>query len=761
MSEMSKQSRSSQRKQATLADIGEIPPVKNRDRREAYSRDLFSWLNGGNHGCYFPNSTGIGPFSADHIEVIRIIQGCILDGGWFVNAVFREFAKSTIAERAALWAVVYGHRKYCPIIGADEAAVKENLDSIMMELTTNDELAADFPEVCIPFRRLEGKHQRCGSQTHSVFDTCPDCRGAGFFIGGGYAGDCGACEGAGKRKVSRLTYINCVGSEIVIPSIRLLNDMSERLGIPVRDDGFAVASGGVISAHGILSVKRGMKRAQADGAQQRPDFCIVDDFQTDESANSEADIVKRLKKITKAIIPSAGQKRTMAIVVNGTVIEPNDGMERLLNPKISKAWQGRRIPILKKRASESAEKLWFGAYQDLLLGFDREAADSKADQERAQRDATEFYRQNRSAMDEGAAATWDATRLPWELSAVQHCYNIWIMHGEEVFLCEGQQQPKIEEGDRRHLTAQQISMKANGMPRGVVPAWARKLTFHIDVQNTCLYWSVLACGDAFTSHVPDYGVYPKQPSGTFSLNRIKSGSHTLQHKFPGMGIEGAIRAGIDALARELFDRMWEVEGGRTHRIDWGLIDSADESSTVYEAVRRSPWAAIFRAARGWKFGAADPSWEEFVAKHKRPNEEFGWHWWDGPIEAGIRLTKMDSNHWKSFVFKRLATAFGDLGCLSLFGSPSDHAGLIDHLLAPNSQMIKSEKGREVEEWKTPKGADDHLFDSLYGAFAAAARVGIGLPTIGGSSQRRDYIRKSPKSPSLMMPDGRPFFISAR
>ncbi len=732
--------RSDQKKSASLADIGQIPPVRNPWRRKCCSENLGHFLQG-----YFPSSTGLGPFSQQHYEVIDIIESCIRGGGWYANAVFREFAKTSIAEGSILWATLNGYRFNCPIVGAEDGPSSEIIDSLQRECYENDLLYDDYPEVFHAFRHLGGRHQKCNTQSYSSFGTCPDCRGSGLMGGPGVgvAGleDCEPCEGAGQRMVATRTHINCVGNEIVFPSIQLTAEQSEDLGIPIRQDGYTLGSGAMISAHGILSYKRGSKAKQSDGRSRRPDFCIVDDFQTDASATSEVDTRRRLKKIFKGIIPSSGQRVKMAIVVNGTVIEPNDGMEQLLNPELSKAWNGRRIPILKKRATPEAEKLWFGPYASLLLSFDRNAENPKQDQERALRDATEFYASNRAAMDDGAEATWIYAKEPGELSAIQHCYNIWIEQGEEVFLCEGQQQPHRPEAELRRMTIEQICGKANNLRRGVVPAWAERLVSYIDVQGSCLYWLVLAVSSGYTSHVVDYGVWPDQPSGTFALGKISAGLNTLRNRHPTVGTEGSIRAGIDALSLTLFGRQWPGEDGRERRLDWAAIDSADGdvSSLVYEAVRRSQYAAIFRAARGWKFGAIDPTWEEFVTKYKRPTEEFFWHCWETPVSSGVRLFKMDSNHWKTFAFKRLMTMPGDVGCLSLFGSPQDHRDFAGHALGPQSTILRSDKGREVEEWKTKPGVDDHLFDCLYGCYAVAARVGVSMPAApqaGKSGQQR-------------------------
>ncbi len=52
------------------------------------------------------------------------------------------------------------------LIGATESAALEMLDSIKTELEVNENLAADFPEVCYPIEQLDGIANRCAGQLY-------------------------------------------------------------------------------------------------------------------------------------------------------------------------------------------------------------------------------------------------------------------------------------------------------------------------------------------------------------------------------------------------------------------------------------------------------------------------------------------------------------------------------------------------------------------------------------------------------------------
>lgn len=659
------------------ASIGELHAVGNPKRRQLCSWNLGLWLQ-----TYFPASTGLGPFSISHYQVIDSLESCILRGGWYANAVFREFAKTSIAEGAAQWALLNGHRRFGAVFGADEGAATEIVGSILMELQTNDLLLEDFPEICIAFRHLEGRHQRCATQEW---------------------------EGA-------LTHIDCVGDKIVMPSMRLSADQAKSLGIPIKANGWTVAGGGIIEARGLLSASRGMKHKHPDGTQQRPDFAIVDDPLTDRSADSPAEIGKRLKTIRKAIIPLAGQRRKLALICNGTTITDGDVMGQLLDSRIFPGWQGRRIPMLLSRSSN--EKLWT-EYGRLLTTWDREGGETA--QGAARQRALEFYIENQGAMDAGADATWHTcySRDQFEISAIQHAYNVLFEQGQEVFDSECQQTPKRLGVSESDLKLGDVIAKAIGLERRIVPIWANMVNVMVDVQDDALYWLALACGDGFSAHVLDYGMFPEQLSGSLSCSRVKN---RLRDVYTG-NMEAALLAGLKTLFEELKATQWTREDQVQIASTLVAGDSGDNSTVVYGAARHAKCIPT----KGRYVGATSAQWEDFP---KRDGEEISrqFHWLMAATRGsgGLRVLSYDTNWWKTFVMRRLRTAAGDAGSLTFFGKPSDHVELAEHVLAEYGNDVFS-KGRKVEEWSLRPGkTDNHLLDCLVGAHVLCAKAGATL-----------------------------------
>lgn len=677
--QLSPQAVYSREQSAKSADIGSIRPVKNPDRKKACRLDLFKFLT-----TYFPESTGLRPFSDDHRRIISRIEACILHGGRMANVVYRGFAKTTISENSVLWALLYGHRRFIPMFGANEELASGNIDSIKMELQENDLLDEDFPEVTQAVRALEGKPQRCASQT---------------------------CEGLP-------TFIEWTADKIVLPTVHR-----------------SPCSGAAIVAKGLTGASRGMKHKRPDGTQQRPDFVLIDDPQTDESAASPAQVKKRMNVIAKSILKMAGHRSSIACVVNGTVIQPDDLMDTLLDQKKSSAWQSERIPMIKQWA-ESHETLWLEEYAAIRRNFDPQLV---GDQQRAHRAANDFYVANRIAMDAGCEASWDwcyieetpedSNAVP-EISSIQHAYNILIDDGPEVFASECQCQP-IRPGleDSPAATKEQILSRIVGIERGVVPNWAERLTAFIDVQGSLLYWIVTAWRSDFTGHIVDYGAFPDQKRPYFTLAEAKNLKRTLKEAFPGASDEGLIHDGLDRLTRLLLGREWRMTGGNALRIERLLIDRGFSPHLIDQFIERSPFSAMISTAKGVYYGAKTRI--HMSDYKKRDGEVFVNEGWIITNEGAVgkrRFIKVDTNRWKSFVHSRLKMATGDRGSLTLCADPGNHQMLIDHLTAEHCDIRTSEQTmRTCEEWEEKKvGEDNHFFDCLVGSAVAASVLGCRL-----------------------------------
>jgi hypothetical protein len=666
-----------------------VHPPRNPAQRARAERDFRFFCE-----QYFPQTFHL-PWSPDHLKVIAKIEQAVLEGGLFAMAMPRGSGKTSLCEVACLWALVYGHREFVALIGSDEEHAAGMLDSIKVELETNDLLEDDFSEVVGPVRALEGIHQRSAGQLFQ-----------------------------GKQ-----THIGWTAREIVLPTLPPLEWLGNRS---------PKSNGAIIKVAGITGRIRGMKHKRADGSSVRPALVLIDDPQTDESARSPSQCVTRERILAGAILGLAGPGRKIAGLMALTVVRPDDLADRILDREKHPQWQGERTKMV--YAFPANEALW-ARYAELW----REGM--RAD--RGITEATEFYGANREAMDEGAVIAWPERHHPDELSAVQHAMNLRLDRGDVAFWAEYQNEPLPEEhADDELLTADQIAAKVNGQRRGEIPIGATHVTMFIDVQAKALFWLIAAWEDDFTGFVIDYGTEPDQwgasASGRQTYFTLRDIRRTLADASPRAGLEGAIYAALERLTDATLGREWRRDDGAMVRIDRCLIDAnwGQSSDLVYQFCRQSKHAGVVMPAHGRYVGASSIPFADY--KRKR-GDRVGLNWRIPLVGSrrSVRHALFDTNYWKSFVHARLAVPMGDPGCLSLFGrKPEHHRLLADHLTS--EYRVKTEgRGRTVDEWKLRvDGLDNHWLDCLVGCAVAASMQGATLFGTESKTAARPRVRLS-------------------
>src|SRR5574344_118768 len=638
-------------------DIGELPAVEDPERKERCRYDFKLFCE-----TYFPEVDQL-EWSDDHLRAIEKIQKSVLEGGLFALAMSRGSGKSSLTETAAIWAMLYGHREFVVLIGASESAALEMLDSIKTEFEVNEHIAADFPEVCYPSYGLEGIANRCAGQLY-------------------------------KGERTRITW---TANEIILPTIR-----------------GAASSGVLVRVAGITGRIRGMKYKKPDGRTIRPEFVVIDDPQTSESAGSVEQTRKRVRVLAGDILGLAGPGKKIAGIMPCTVIRPGDMAEQILDKSKHPEWNGERCKMIYQFPKN--EELW-EQYADLRADELRENGTFEK--------ATEFYRQHQAEMDEGAVVSWPDRHNYDEISAVQHAMNLKLTD-ESAFWAEYQNEPLPEDlGTDEQLTVAGIVNKLNGHTQRTVPVSANHITMFVDVQKTLLFYVVCAWDDDFTGYVVDYGAWPDQRRRYFTLN---DANPTLQSKFPRSGLEGCLYGGLKALTEDYLAREFTRDDGAAMKIERCLIDANWGQSTdvVYQFCRESAFANVVVPSHGKYIGASSKPMSEY---HKVVGDRVG-HNWRMPNIRGKRAVRhvvFDANYWKSFIASRLLESMGDRGSLSLWGRSSEtHMLFAEHLTA--EYRVKTEgRGRRVEEWKMrPEGADNHWWDGLVGCAVGASMSGCVL-----------------------------------
>lgn len=674
---------------ASVRDIGSIPPPRNPQRRSACALDLKKYCE-----TYHAETFTLA-WSADHIRVIEAIERAVLTGGQQALGVFRGFGKTTLCEIACEWAALNGHRQFLLAVGAEFGLAKQIIDSIKSSLESNDLLAEDFPEVCLPIVALEGIHQRAAGQTVD-----------------------------GER-----THISWTAKTLRLPTVSVSHwRRSRSLKGFVGAKGQSLASGVILRAAGLTGQIRGTKHRRADGVSVRPDIVLIDDPQTDQSAASPDQCDKRERLIGGPVLGCAGPGKSIAALATVTVIHKDDLADRLLDPKRHPEWHGIRCRMM--LAFPTNTTLW-DHYAELRRDAMRANAEPLA--------ANKFYQDHRADMDAGASVAWPENRLPDEASGIQHAMNLYIDRGARIFSAEYQNEPMSDQPvSESTITAEGVMAKLNGLARGILPATATALTLYVDVQKTLLWWMVCAWESHFTGAVVDYGAEPEQGIDYFTLATAK---RTLQQQASGAGFEGTIHAGLTRLIDRLCGREWKREDGAAIRIGKAIVDSRWGFSTtvVHQFCRTNAHAAILTPGVGYGINASKAPMREW---QKKQGERHGDAWVERLATTGRRVTRQvtyDTNHWKTFTAQRLLAAIGDPGCLTLWGRNGDaHRMLVDHLTA-EVPIRTSGRGRTLDEWKLPdKGRDNHWWDCLVGNAVAGSMLGVavkGGEAIGTTKRR--------------------------
>lgn len=519
----------------TARDIGELPPVVDAKRRDACRKDFRRFCE-----TYGAESFPLA-WSADHLTAIAKIEAAVLRGELFAFAMPRGSGKSTLCIWACLWSMLFGHRPFVMLVGADQAIACQMLDIMKVHLETNDLLLEDFPAACYPIRALERISQRAKGQT---FNGQP-------------------------------TQLEWTADQITLA------------WIPE-----APSAGAAVRVAGITGRIRGAQHIRADGKTVRPSLVLIDDPQTDESAASPAQVTTRERILSGAILGLAGPGAKISGLATITVIRPDDLADRLLDRARHPAWQGERTKLVYDWPT--AEELW-SQYAEMRKEGQRAGLGTTA--------ADAFYAQNQTAMDVGARVAWPERKNEGELSAIQHAWNLRIDRGESAFNAEYQNSPMADDITSEKLDKRSLALRVTTLERGKIPLDHHTLTAFVDVQEKLLFWLVAAWNQSFGGHVVAYGTHPDQKSSFFEAKHAKR-TLAAEKKGAGFeaslhaGLESVTQFLLgrdwvreDGVAMRVQQLLVDA--------NWG-----QSTSTVRTFCRRTPFAASVLPSHGKYVGAS-------------------------------------------------------------------------------------------------------------------------------------------------------------
>lgn len=648
------------RERAEARDLT-IPRCANPRRRKRCEQDIFLALR-----TYFPERFD-GAWTPNRREMIEDIMRVATFGGDQATAGERALGKTTIVKFVLLLLMLWGRVRFGFIVSKNGPEARSIVEDIKDELETNDLLLADYPEVCVPIRALEGAPQRSSHQT----------------VGG------------------ERTRIRWKEDHFILPMVK-----------------GSRAAGAVLVARGIDGSFRGINRRN-----RRPDLVLIDDPDSEESAESALETAKRIRTIDRAIGGLARGGARIARVLLCTCMNRRCVAYTYTDREQRPAWHGKRFRMLVKPPER--EDLW-EQYIVLLQQGQQAGNDSTG------KAATEFYLAHRDEMDAGAEVSdpdrylhdLDADGRPLEHSALQHIYNLIARNGVEAFLTECQNDPPEEEmPETGGLSSALVQSRLSRTDKGIVPDNTVALTAFVDVGRYALHWIVTAWKEGAIGTVIDYGVEDVHSPAMMRDAGRRGGERET-------GVEHAIMQALRSLRQYWLTEPYCGLDGIARSITPIGVDYGYYPDAVMAFVREvggDPW----RACKGHG-SAKGLSGFRLVKKATAeiPRRFIGDNWYATREPDRQVLYHVHTDHWKRWVHDRLATQPHEPGSLMLYGSEARvHMTISKHLTAEHEET-KFVPGKGVETKWVQTNKNNHWLDGACGCAVMASMAGVKLLPVG-------------------------------
>ncbi|MCA9065953.1 MAG: phage terminase large subunit family protein, partial [Planctomycetaceae bacterium] len=661
-------------------DIGAIPPPKNPKRRKSCERNLDLFYR-----TYFPN-VFCHPWSRVHVRLIKLIMMAVLMGAMLAVGIPRGFGKTSMCVRAVIWAIAYQHHTLVMLFAATNEAAAELIRDIHTELTTNELLIEDFPELCLPLIAVGSANQKGRGQT---------------------------CEG-------KPTNVKVRSNEL------WTGDVGGRIGASIW--GVGITAGGI----------RG-KRRTVDGRVLRPTLGLADDCQTRGSAISERQVNRR-KNILEADLPGLpGQSESWSFLSTWTVIEPDDCADWVLNREKAPDYHGVRERFLDALPGEKAMDHWIrwneirircqqAAGCDINLDDWEDGDVIDFEEEDPLEEAHEYYDRHRKAMDRGAKVVWEHAYNPKRYRSALEKAMHWYFRNRLAFFSELQNDPgAFEVTAKPQLQKFDVASRFGPHTRGKVPRDAQWLTIGIDVQGKCLFWSVRAWSRDSTSWVIDYGAFPGQNRHYFTLSDVKLSIDAVYSALPTWDVRMA--KALKDLLDGMFSRQWDREDGLKLGLTAGGVDANYETQAVKAAVAASGYYGRIYPTHGHSFRPPKTPLNDTTV---RDRDVVGDNWRLRAPKAGdVMAVTFDCDVFKSFQRDRLLMEPLQPGSLTLCKGPS-HDMWADHMCAERChEVTDNTTKRTADVWEQlPHRPDNHFLDCEGINNVVGAMIGCRLPMEG-------------------------------
>lgn len=224
----------------------------------------------------------------------------------------------------------------------------------------------------------------------------------------------------------------------------------------------------------------------------------------------------------------------------------------------------------------------------------------------------------------------------------------------------------------------------------VLPEWTELLTGGVDVQENCLYWTIRAWGKYITSHNVAHGQ-------AYSFQEIE----------------------------RIMNLDYETENGTKMIVNLALVDSGDETDTVYDfCANNSDWALPCK-------GASHEMLSHYKLSKVNRNDSKAY---------GMTLVMVDGGKYKDMIAGRMHRDNGRGSWMVYKGCDEEYA---KQVTSEHKVNVKNASGKKRQAWvKKTEHADNHYLDCEVYAMAAADIMGV----------RSLHLQQEDTEPERRLPD---------
>ena len=579
-----------------------------------------------------------------YIEALREMEAALEQARPYNIELPRGSGKTSAAQMAVVYLLATGRRKFCVVVSANHSQAQSIIRDIFRAVIETDaSFGLDFPELALPFQLLEGSYRR--RQLYKGISTNV------------------------SKTASQITFA------------RLRDDNGNELP----------TSQSTIVCRGITSGVRGLKSGKL-----RPDFVLLDDLQSHESAESAEQVDKILQIIRKDVMGLQG-KGNMNVLMTSTPIAPDD-----LCAKIEQDpnWKTTKYKAIMEWPKDIIEHPDDGLWAQYFRLFDSENAEDKPHD-----GSREFYRKHRKAMDAGTVLFAPHRFKPEEhISALQALLIRRHEMGAAAFAAEMQMQVQ-RYSFALDIQPKDVLAKIVDLPPLTIPDGTVLTVASSDLNvSYAITTTVVAFDRDMTAHVVWH-----------ELTKCR-----IDSKLPEPEYNNSVICALTGLGKHLAGLGISIDA-------WGIDGSGIPFNAVCRFAKSSAKVCGIRACA--MLGRANHMFNPYVRSRLRdalydtvlagdPQE----HVQSG---AGAKYIIWNADKWRSTAQKAILAPYPTQGGLTLYkADPDEQVEFANQLCNERLKYIQHKgDGRDIYHWAT-KEPHDYL-DSVGQAFAVAASQGIG------------------------------------